>query len=81
MGDRCKTEGRMDKMDLSQIVIKFVVIEHGLSNVCDNSTLMISTLTISTIKVPPSLMAKLQQLKLLPKIPETIPVSKIKNNV
>ena len=48
----------MDKMDLSQIVIKFVVIEHGLINrgiahVCDNSMLMISTLAISTIKVPP----------------------------
>ena len=58
LGGRCKTEGWMDKMDLSQVVIKFDVIEHGLINrgiahSCDNSTLM-----ISTIKVPPSLMAK-----------------------
>ena len=56
MGDRCKTEGRMDKMDLSQIVIKFVVIEHGLikhgtAHVCDNSTPMTSTLAITTNKV------------------------------
>ena len=46
----------MDKMDLSQIVIEFVVIEHGLINhgiahVCDNTMLMISTLAISTIRV------------------------------
>ena len=55
----------MDEMDLSQIVIKFFVIEHGLikrgiAHVCDNSMLMISTLAISTIKVPPSLIAKLR---------------------
>ena len=50
----------MDKMDLSQVVIKFDIIEHehglikrGITHSCDNSTLM-----ISTIKVSPSLMAK-----------------------
>ena len=50
----------MDKMDLSQIVIKLVVIEHGLIDVCYNSTPMIYTLALSTIKVPPRLIAKLR---------------------
>ena len=73
----------MDKMDLSQIVINFFVIEHGLINlgiahVCDNTMLMISTLAISTIKV---VMAKLKQLKLLSKKSVTMPVSKVTNNV
>ena len=60
LGGRCKTEGWMDKMDLSQIVIKLVVIEHGLIDVCYNSSPMIYTLALSTTKVPPSLIAKLR---------------------